>query len=163
MQLLALLIAAAIATPIAGAGEIDQPPEVPFIELSTKPFDFEGRRVQTAGILVMTEGGGMLFPSYAAASGGSSEESIWLDGDFYPETRITDQPVRVEGVFRNGRQGHLGGWTVGLQDVREVVADRRVPPPAPLWQLGPALIVLFSLMFLIPLVIGFGAWAGRRQ
>ncbi len=161
----AILIAAVITTtpPDVATGVRDVPLDV----LISRPAPFEGEAVRTAGIIVMTEGGAVLYPDYGAAGDGAIENSIWLSGEFYwkadPENPdlVNREPVTVEGEFHVGRQGHLGGWTVGLRDVDEVVADPSVPAPGPLWQLGPTHLTLLGIMLLVPLVVALGGWASR--
>ena len=169
MSITALLLGTAI---LSSTPSVDAPPvvrEVVLSELITNPETFDGTTARTSGVMILDEGGAILYPDFGAAGDASIDNSIWLSGNFYWDgdyqalRHLNQQAVVVKGEFKVGHQGHLGSWPAGLRDVDQIVVDRSVQRP-PFWVLfGSTTSALFGLTLLIPVLLAMGYWTGLHR
>lgn len=112
LTLLALLVSLSIA-------RAESEGFIPFVRLLATPERYDGKKVAVyASSVVAFEVQGA-FESRASASHPSN--GVWLYYDFGPDVSSEEKwfRARIHGVFRAGKQGHMGMWS-GAIDVETI-------------------------------------------
>lgn len=100
-------------------------------ELLTRPEIFHEKRVRVTGYAQWDQpGDDALYPNAEDAAGNMIFNAIALGRPAVSDS-LRNGYVLVEGTFRVGPHGHLGGWRAGLGSVTRLGPWSRTPIPPP--------------------------------